>query len=82
MLTAIVLICAATITPDIRACTRDNATAVMRLPAQFENAATCFMQAQAHIASTSIGQVLDDTDRVKIVCTRSEDAPVLRLRIK
>ena len=82
MLTAIILICSAAITTDIMDCTRGNATAVLRVPAQFENSETCFMQGQAYIATTSIGQGLGDNDRVKIVCTRSETAPVPRLRNK
>jgi hypothetical protein len=82
MLTAIVLICSAAITPDIQACNSDNATAVMNVPVQFENAEACFMQGQAYIATTSIGQGLGDNDLVKIVCTRSETTSVTRLRIK
>jgi len=72
MLTALVLICSVALTPDLRDCTRYNATAVMRLPAEFANPATCFMQGQAYLAGTSIGRELGDNDRVKIVCARSE----------
>src|SRR5262249_43683346 len=45
MLTALVLICSVAVTPDLRDCTRYNATAVMRLPAEFANPATCFIGA-------------------------------------
>jgi hypothetical protein len=72
MLTALVLICSMAITPDLRDCTRDNATSVIRVPAESGNPATCFMHGQAFLAQTSIGQALGDTDRVKVVCTRSE----------
>jgi hypothetical protein len=72
MLTALVLICSVAVTPDLRDCTRDNATAVMRVPAEFGNPATCFMHGQAYLAETSIGQELAKHDRVKVVCARSE----------
>jgi hypothetical protein len=72
MLTALVLICLVAVTPDLRDCTRYNATAVIRLPAEFANPATCFMHGQAYLADTSIGQELGDNDRVKIVCARNE----------
>jgi len=72
MLTALVLICSVAVTADLRDCTRYNATAVMRLPAEFANPATCFMHGQAYLADTSIGRELGDNDRVKIVCARTE----------
>src|SRR5262245_38018884 len=84
MLTALVLICSVAVTPDLRDCTRYNATAVMRLPAEFANPATCFIQGQAYLAGTSIGRELGDNDRVKIVCARSEmvGASIPRLTIE
>jgi hypothetical protein len=84
MLTALILICSTAITPDLRDCTRDNATAVMLLPVQSGNPATCFMHGQAYLAQTSIGEGLGANDRVKIVCVRSEtvDASVPWLRAK
>ena len=72
MLTALVLICSVAVTPDLRDCSRANAAAVMRVPAEFGNPATCFMHAQAYLAETSIGQELGSGDRVKVVCARSE----------
>ena len=72
MLTALVLICSVGITPDMHDCTADNATAVIRVPAEFANPATCFMHGQAYLAETSIGRKLYDGDRVKIICKRSE----------
>ena len=65
MLTALVLICSAAITPDLRDCSRDNAVSVMLLPVQSGNPATCFMHGQAYLAQTSIGQELGVTDQVK-----------------
>ena len=84
MLTALVLICSTAITPDLRDCTRDNATAVVLVPVQSGNPATCFMHGQAYLAQTSIGQELGINDRVKVVCVRSEtvDASIPRLRVK
>jgi hypothetical protein len=74
MLTALVLICSTAITPKPHECTRDNATAVMRVPAEFGNPATCFMRGQAYLAETSIGQDLGDRDRIKVVCARTDAA--------
>jgi hypothetical protein len=84
MLTALVLICSTAITPDLRDCTRDNATAVVLVPVQSGNPATCFMHGQAYLAQTSIGQELGINDRVKVVCVRSEtvDASIPRLTVK
>ena len=72
MLTALVLICSVVVTPDVRDCTRNNATTVMRVPAEFANPYTCFMHGQAYLAQTSIGEELGDNDRVKVVCARTE----------
>ena len=69
MLIALILICSAAATPDLRDCTRENAVSVMRVPASFGNPVTCFMHGQSYLAETSIGQELDDNDRIKIVCT-------------
>ena len=81
MLTALVLICSLAATPDLRDCTRANATAAMRVPDNFSNPATCFMHGQAYLAQTSIGEELTENERVKVVCARSEtiDASVRQL---
>src|SRR5262252_1454465 len=83
MLAALVLICSFAITPDLRDCTRANATAVMRVPADFGNPVTCFVHGQAYLAQTSIGQELGDDERVKVVCARSDliDASIRRLGV-
>jgi hypothetical protein len=72
MLTAVILVCSVAITPDLRDCTIDNAIAVTRVPAQFASPVTCFMQGQAYLAETSIGQDLGNDDRVKVICDRRE----------
>ncbi|MEN3350272.1 MAG: hypothetical protein V7632_3907 [Bradyrhizobium sp.] len=72
MLTALILICSVSVTPDIRDCTRDNASDVMRVPTEFANPMTCFLHGQAFLAETSLAQDLRETDRIKIVCARSQ----------
>src|ERR1700760_1102883 len=72
MLTALVLICSTAITPDLRDCNRDNAADVMKVPTEFANPMTCFLHGQAFLAETSIAQDLRETDRIKIVCARSQ----------
>ncbi len=46
MLTALVLICSVSVTPDLRDCTRENAIDVMRTPVETTNPATCFLHGQ------------------------------------
>lgn len=84
MLTALVLICSTTLTPNIADCSRDNATAVMRVPAEFGNPATCFMHGQAYLANSAIGQEMTESERVKVVCARSEtvDAAIRRVTVR
>lgn len=41
MLTALILICSAVVTPDLQDCTRDNAMTVMRLPTEFRSPTAC-----------------------------------------
>jgi len=72
MLTALILICSASVTADARACTRDLANTVIRVPVQFASPVTCSMQAQAYLAASAIGQELGDNERVRIVCVRKE----------
>jgi hypothetical protein len=72
VLTALVLICSAAAAPDLHDCTRHNATAVLRVPAEFGSPATCFLHGQAYLAGTSIGRELEPDERVKVICVRSE----------
>ena len=72
MLTALVLICSAAAAPDLYDCTRHNAIAVVRVPAEFGSPATCFLHGQAYLAGTSIGRELEPNERVKVICVRSE----------
>jgi hypothetical protein len=77
MLTALVLICSLINTSDIRDCNRDNATVMMRVPAEFANPVTCLLYAQAYVSGTSIGQELGETDRVKVICASTQTAQVV-----
>ena len=74
MLTALILICSTTITPDLSACDRAHAVDVMQLPIESANPVTCLMHGQAYLAETSLGQDLRDNERVKVVCVRSQAA--------
>jgi hypothetical protein len=67
-------VCSVAITPNLRDCIVDNAIAVTRVPAEFASPVTCFMQGQAYLAETSIGQDLGNDDRVKVICDRRESA--------
>jgi hypothetical protein len=73
-MTALILICSAALATNLGACTRDNATMVIRVPSECVTPATCFMNAQAYLAQTSFGRELGSDDRVKIVCLRSSEA--------
>ena len=74
MLTALILICSTAVASDIGDCTAESARTVMRVPAEFGNPITCYMQAQAYVAETSFGQELGSKDRLKIMCVRRENA--------
>jgi hypothetical protein len=69
MLTAIILVCSLSITPDLRECGRGNATNVMQVPEEYSLPHQCMMRGQAFLAETSIGQELSTDERVKVVCT-------------
>jgi hypothetical protein len=43
MLIALVLLCSIKVTPDLQDCTRDNATAVLRVPGEFAHPAACLL---------------------------------------
>jgi hypothetical protein len=72
MLTAIVLICSLSVTPELRECTRDNATNVVQVPEEFMLPSQCMMRGEAFVAETTVGQNLADNERVKVMCVRHE----------
>ncbi len=72
MLTAIVLICSLSVTPELRECTRDNATNVVQVPEEFALPAQCMMRGEAFVAGTTVGQNLAHDERVKVMCVRHE----------
>jgi hypothetical protein len=82
MLTALILICSLAVTPDLSACTRDNALDVLFVPATFNNPVTCFMQGQAYLADTSIGRELTQNEAVKVVCVRGAAAKLDKADIR
>jgi hypothetical protein len=77
MLTALVLVCSITTTPDLRDCDASSARMVMRVPEAYASPAACAMQGQAYIAETAIGRNLAPDDQVKVVCmlqSKAEEA--------
>ena len=72
MLTALILICSITRAPEVRDCNIESASAVVRVPDEFGNPATCFMHGQAYLAQSAIGQELGEDDRVRVLCARSK----------
>jgi hypothetical protein len=72
MLTALVLTCSFAVAPHPGDCKRSNANTVVRVPAEFGNPSTCFMQAQAYLAGSSIGRELEANERVRIICVPRE----------
>ena len=77
MLTALILVCSITVTPDLSACTSANAVDVMRLPVESSNPATCFMHGQSFLADTTIGRDIGQNERVKVICQPSHRQAVL-----
>jgi hypothetical protein len=71
VLTALILICSLSATPDLASCDPSNAVTTLRVPEQFGNPVTCFMHGQAYLAETSIGRDLMADERVKVVCSHS-----------
>jgi hypothetical protein len=80
MLTALVLVCSLTLTPDIADCNHKNALDIMRVPDEFANPVTCFMQGQAYLAETAIGRRLTKDHAVKIICMPTATVDKSRVR--
>ncbi|HET6159051.1 MAG TPA: hypothetical protein VFE34_11945 [Dongiaceae bacterium] len=72
MLTALVLICSISSTPNLQYCTQANARVVMRVPAEFASPVTCALHGQSYLAETALGRSLGEDDRVKVACVRRE----------
>ena len=73
MLSALILICSLATTPDLAACTEDNASVVLRDPEAFASPVTCLMHGQAYLAGTTIGRDLRASEAVKVVCKPNHD---------
>ena len=67
----LILVCSLAITPELRNCDRNNALHVLQVPEQFGNPVMCMMRGQAYLAGTSIGQEINETEQVKVLCIRS-----------
>ena len=74
MLTALILICSLTNTPNLADCSRTNARDVVWVPETFNNPITCFMHGQAYVAGTEFGRHLSDDERVRILCLHKRAA--------
>lgn len=72
MLTAIVLVCSLTATPDLQDCNRQTAVSVMRVPQEVSMPGTCLKLGSAYLANTQMGRDLTDDERVKVVCVPTE----------
>ena len=75
MLTALVLVCSLSVTPDLRECDQNSARDVLRVPMEFASPATCFMEGQAYLAGTEIGRSLAEDERVKVTCAPTTKTP-------
>jgi len=58
MLTALVLVCSLSATPDYAACNKDTADYVMLVPGSFNNPTTCYLHGQAYLAGSEMGRSL------------------------
>jgi len=71
MLTALVLVCSLTVTPDLGRCDRTNAVQVLQVPEQFASPIMCAMHGQAYLAQTTFGRDMGRDEKVKVLCIRS-----------
>jgi hypothetical protein len=78
MLTAFVLICSVSSTPNLADCGPANARVAIRVPTEFANPVTCLIQGRAFLAETSVGNESDEDDPVKIVCVRREPVAAMK----
>lgn len=76
MLTAVILICSLSTTPDIRDCSRSNAVDVLSMPESFQSPVTCLLHGQAYVAGTSLGRNLRSDEQVKVICQNGRHAAV------
>jgi FG-GAP-like repeat len=69
-LTASILVCSLSNTPELSDCGRSNAVQVLDMREPFDNPMMCMMHGQAYLAGTELGRQLAADERVKIVCNR------------
>ncbi|WP_207478918.1 hypothetical protein [Arenibaculum pallidiluteum] len=71
MLTALILVCSLSVTPELRDCSRENAVGVLRLPEEVALPSTCLKLGTAYLAQTEMGRNLSEDERVKVICVPS-----------
>ena len=71
MLTALVLVCSLSVTPDLSSCDQSNALDVIRVAEEFGSPGSCLMHGQSVLAQTEIGRQLREDERVKIACSQT-----------
>lgn len=70
MLTAIILICSLTATPDLHDCTPATAHDIMHTPVASFMPTTCYLQGQAFLAQMQLGRDLRSDEVTRIICQR------------
>jgi hypothetical protein len=68
MLTAIVLVCLLSLTPNLRDCTQETAVQVLRVPEQTQFPGTCLKIGLEFFSQTEFSRHLTGDERVKVVC--------------
>lgn len=68
MLSAFVLVCSLSITPDLKDCDRTTAVGVLKVPEDIAVPNQCLMMGAAYLAQTEMGRQLSQDERVKVLC--------------
>jgi hypothetical protein len=74
MLTAVILICSITATPNLAACNPNTAIDVIYATINSANPSACIFQGQALLARTAMGRNLGANERIKIICRNRKAA--------
>ena len=68
MLTAIVLICSLSLTPNLQDCTRETAVQALRVPEQTQLPGICLKIGLEYFTQTEFARHLAADERIKVVC--------------
>jgi len=68
MLTAIVLICSLSLTPDLQDCTRETAIQALQVPEQSQLPGICLKIGLEYFTQTEFARHLAADERIKVVC--------------